>query len=392
MSARVLPPQPALFDLVVIDEAAQCSIPAILPMLYRAKRALIIGDPRQLAPVITLPEQEELRHQAEAGLNREWLESRRLAHTRYSGYDAFAAVAGRTHLLDEHYRCHPDIVAAPNRHVYQGRLTVLTDPARLTAPAEPAVRWQHVEGAFRHSASGSGANEPELDAVVAEVQRLRAAYPSASIGVVTPLAAHQRQLAAALKKAGLPETEVGCGTIHRFQGGERDIMVISPVGAHGVRDRTRNWLVHQTNLWNVAITRARSQLIVVGDHEWWASQQGLLTELTRGSTNGATSTTASLSAADRLHDALRHSGLRVNRDVMMASRRYDIMTNSPAGTVALVVDDPNGDADGRGLRKVLASIDVAPDTVTVRRVPAWRCYTEPDVVVAELVHKGPPVP
>lgn len=392
MSARVLPPQPALFDLVVIDEAAQCSIPAILPMLYRAKRALIIGDPRQLAPVITLPEQEELRHQAEAGLNREWLESRRLAYTRYSGYDAFAAVAGRTHLLDEHYRCHPDIVAAPNRHVYQGRLTVLTDPARLTAPAEPAVRWQHVEGAFQHSASGSGANEPELDAVVAEVQRLRAAYPSASIGVVTPLAAHQRQLAAALKKAGLPESEVGCGTIHRFQGGERDIMVISPVGAHGVRDRTRNWLVHQTNLWNVAITRARSQLIVVGDHEWWASQRGLLTELTRGSANGATSTTASLSAADRLHDALRHSGLRVTRDVMMASRRYDIMTNSPAGTVALVVDDPNGDAAGRGLRKVLASIDVAPDTVTVRRVPAWRCYTEPDLVVAELVHKGPPAP
>ena len=77
---------------------------------------------------------------------------------------------------------------------------------------------------------------------------------------------------------------------------------------------------------------------------------------------------------------------------MMASRRYDIMTASPAGTVALVVDDPNGDADGRGLRKVLASIDVAPDTVTVHRIPAWRCYTEPDLVVAELVHQGQPAP
>jgi hypothetical protein len=66
MSARVLPPRPALFNLVVIDEAAQCSIPAILPMLYRAERALIIGDPRQLPPVITLPSQEEPQHQAEA--------------------------------------------------------------------------------------------------------------------------------------------------------------------------------------------------------------------------------------------------------------------------------------------------------------------------------------
>lgn len=272
--------------------------------------------------------------------------------------------------------------------MYQGRLTVLTDPARLAAPAEPAVRWQHVDGAFTHGAAGSGANPPELVAVVAEVQRLRAAYPSASIGVVTPLAAQQRQLETTLVAAGLPETEVMCGTIHRFQGGERDIMVVSPVGAHGVRERTRNWLVHQTNLWNVAITRARSQLVVVGDHEWWASQQGLLAELARGSANGQTGTTAPRSAADNLHAALRHSGLRVERDVMLAGRRYDIMTGAPAATLALVVDDPEGDADGRGLRKVLAWIDLAATAVTVRRVPVWRCYTEPDLVVAELAHKG----
>ena len=390
MSARVLPPQPALFDLVVIDEAAQCTIPAILPMLYRARRALIIGDPRQLAPVIALPEQEERPNQAEAGLSSEWLESRRLLYTRYSGYDAFAAVAGRIHLLDEHYRCHPDIIAAPNRHVYQGRLTVLTDPTRLTAAAEPAVRWQHVVGVFTHGGTGSGANQPELGAVVAEVRRLRAEYPSASIGVVTPLAAHQRQLAGALVAAGRPEAEVVCGTIHRFQGGERDIMVVSPVGAHGVRDRTRNWLVHQTNLWNVAITRARSQLIVVGDREWWSGQQGLLTELACKPASGETSTTGLRLAADRLHSALRRSGLHVERDVMMAGRRYDMRTTGPAATVALVVDDPEGDADGRGLRKVLAWLDIAANTVTVRRIPAWRCYTEPDLVVAELARGHPP--
>ena len=389
MSARVLPPRPALFDLVVIDEAAQCSIPAILPMLYRAQRALIIGDPRQLAPVITLPGQEEPQHQAEAGLSSEWLESRRLVYTRYSAYDAFAAVAGQIHLLDEHYRCHPDIVAGPNRHVYQGRLTILTDPTRLTAPAEPAVRWQHVDGAFKHSGTGSGANQPELVAVAAEAQRLRAEYPSASIGIVTPLAAQQRQLASTLAAAGLPETDIVCGTIHRFQGGERDIMVISPVGAHGVRERTRNWLIHQTNLWNVAITRARSQLVVVGDHEWWAAQQGLLAELARGSSaKEETSPTAVRSAADQLHASLRRSGLHVERDVMMGGHRYEIMTSGPAATMALVVDDPAGDADGRGLRKVLTWIDVAANTVTVRRVPIWRCYTEPDLVVAELAVKA----
>jgi hypothetical protein len=75
---------------------------------------------------------------------------------------------------------------------------------------------------------------------------------------------------------------------------------------------------------------------------------------------------------------------------MMAGRRYDIRTTGPAATVALVVDDPEGDADGQKLRKVLARIDVAANTVTVRRVPVWRCYTEPDLVVAELTHESPP--
>ena len=76
------------------------------------------------------------------------------------------------------------------------------------------------------------------------------------------------------------------------------------------------------------------------------------------------------------------------RDIILAGHRYDIMTSAPAATVALIVDDPEGDADGRGLRKVLAWIDVAATTVTVRRVPVWRCYTEPDLVVAELAHEG----
>jgi len=138
------------------------------------------------------------------------------------------------------------------------------------------------------------------------------------------------------------------------------------------------------------LTRARSQLIVVGDREWWSSQQGLLTELACKPASGETSTTGLRLAADRLHSALRRSGLHVERDVMMAGRRYDMRTTGPAATVALVVDDPEGDADGRGLRKVLAWLDIAANTVTVRRIPAWRCYTEPDLVVAELARGHPP--
>jgi hypothetical protein len=49
-SIRRFPPRPALFDLAIIDEASQCSIPAVVPVLFRAKRVLIIGDPHAADP------------------------------------------------------------------------------------------------------------------------------------------------------------------------------------------------------------------------------------------------------------------------------------------------------------------------------------------------------
>ncbi|MEV5764978.1 AAA domain-containing protein [Micromonospora sp. NPDC052213] len=384
LSARRLKRSPALYDLVVIDEAAQCTIPAILPMLYRAKRALLIGDPRQLAPVVDLPEADDVTERARADLSTGWLTARRLTYIAHSAYDAFATAAGATYLLDEHYRCHPDIVEVPNREVYQGRLTVLTDPARLAATADPAVRWRHVPGQFSRGTTGSGFNQVEIDAVVAEVTDLRTAYPDVSIGVVTPLAAHQRRLAAALRDAGLTDNLL-CATIHKFQGSEQDIMVVSPVGAHGIPDRTRGWLVHETNLWNVAITRARSQLVVVGDRSWWSGQRGLLTALALVRDVADAQPGTATVPVDRLHLALRGAGLTVRRDVAVAGRAVDLVVGRGDAELAVVVDDPAGDPAGRGLRRVLARLDVISGATPVRRVPAWRCLAEPEQVAAELV-------
>ena len=384
MSARQFRPTPQLFDLVVIDEAAQCTIPAILPMLFRAKRALIIGDPRQLQPVVTLSEREDQEQQDRAGLSRRWLGERGLAFARHSTYDAFARSTGFAYLLDEHYRCHPDIIEPANRQVYQRQLTVLTDPRRLKAETEPALRWRHVGGTFEHGYSGSGSNPIEVDEVVQQVSESRSAYPDATIGVVTPLAPQERALQAALRRAGFAPEEVTCGTIHKFQGSERDIMVISAVAANGIRESTRNWLVRQTNLWNVAITRAQSQLIVVGDQSWWSTQRGLLATIAQGTGDDAADRDRPVEAADRLHTALRGSGLTVRRNVSVHGAIYDLVLSAPGGEVAVLVDDPAGDPSGRAFRKILARLDVTGEEREVFRVPVWRCLAQPDEVAAEL--------
>jgi len=386
MSARRLPPRPAMYDLVIIDEAAQCTVAAILPMLYRAKRALIIGDPRQLTPVVQLTGEEDRTEQSRAGLGNGWLTARRLTFTGHSAYEAFAMAAKDAYLLDEHYRCHPEIVATSNREVYQGRLTVLTDPSKLAALADPAMRWADRPGRFSRGATGSGRNGAEIAAVVEEVRRLRAAFPAASIGVVTPLAAQQRGLQRALHEAGLADNLL-CATIHKFQGSEKDIMVVSPVGAQGISDHTRGWLVHQTNLWNVAITRARSQLVVVGDRSWWSGQHGLLAALAG---NGAQMTEFDTpgTAADRLHRALREAGVSVRRDTVVGGYLVDLVVTVGTRDLAVVVDDPAGDPDGRALRKVLARLGIIAGAAEVRRVPAWRCLAEPEQVVVELSVDG----
>lgn len=383
LSARRLLPTPALFDLVVIDEAAACDIPSVLPLLFRAKRALIIGDPRQLEPVVTLPADEDLRYQGQAGLDPAWLDARRLMFTRHSAYHAFATAAGAVELLDEHYRCHPDIIAAPNRVVYQGQLLVMTDPARLFPPIDPALTWRHVAGRYTRGSSGSGYNEAEIAATVAEVVRLRAAYPQATVGVVTPLAAQAARVDKGLRRAGLAE-DVACGTAHGFQGGERDIMVISAVGASGVATPTRNWLVNRTNLWNVAITRAKDHLLIVGDQSWWAGQSGILAQIAAGHSTDDAETVRPVRAADGLHAAARAAGFAVRRDVLLGGYRYDVVLGWGNAQLAILVDDPAGDPRGRGLRIVLARLEVAGRARPVRRVPAWRCLAEPEAVVVEL--------
>ncbi|AEV87818.1 peptidase C14 [Actinoplanes sp. SE50] len=382
-SARRLQPRAGLFDLVIIDEAAQCTVADILPMLYRAERALIIGDPRQLTPVVELSADDDRREQARAGLGHGWLTNRRLTYRDHSAYEAFAAAAGSTILLDEHYRCHPEIIDAPNRVVYQNRLTVLTDPGRLAAPAEPATRWVDVPGHFTKGATGSGRNADEIQAVVTEVQRVRKEYPEASIGVVTPLAEQQRHLQRALLDQGLTDNLL-CATIHKFQGSEKDIMVVSPVGAQGISERTRGWLVNQTNLWNVAITRARSQLIVAGDRSWWSGQRGLLADLASPTRTTAAGTDVGPRPADRLIAGLRETGLTVHWETPLPGYPVDFTISLGDKRLAVLVDDPDGDPDGHSLRRVLSRLDIIASAATVKRVPAWRCLAEPEQVVAEL--------
>ncbi|MEV6819805.1 AAA domain-containing protein [Nocardiopsis dassonvillei] len=399
----VFPPEPGLFDLVVVDEASQCTVADLVPLLYRARRALVIGDPHQLQPVSALSAQDDRRLQAVHGLSRSEGEERSLTYTGSSAYHAAASAlvagGGEVLWLDEHYRCHPDIVASVNRRFYGDRLAVRTDTAALAVPEDPAVRWIDVRGDCERPEGRSCRNRVEADAVVTLLRELWRTLPAdVSIGVVSPFAAQVRQIERALGHGGLERIRVG--TAHRFQGGERDVVVVSPAAATGVHRHSGQWALRQQNLWNVAVTRARSRLYVVGDRQYWAEQGGLLSDLAAENALGPERTLDE--AGNRLFEALAGHGVRVRArhrvqgyvcDLWFADTDADTAPGADTDRGTAVIVDSAGlggtasPAPGRTLQRSLdrVALFAAVSGLPAVRVPAWRCLTEPEAVAVELL-------
>jgi very-short-patch-repair endonuclease len=266
-----VPLEPGFFDLVVIDEASQCDIASALPLLFRAKAAVIIGDPKQLRHISAIRPRRDRELLHKHGLVEGYAN---WAYSENSLFDLASPLAGQNDIimLRDHHRSHADIIEFSNHYFYEGRLRLATkyDRLRRPAPDEPVVRWVPVQGAVVRPGTGA-LNEAEARAVVTELERLgiQQGYRG-TVGVVTPFRAQAnriRDLVNAHPQANLLLTklELLIDTVHRFQGDERDVMIFSPVVSDGISDRAVGFLKKTENLFNVAITRARAALIVVGD-------------------------------------------------------------------------------------------------------------------------------
>lgn len=272
LSARGrVPFVPNFFDLLVIDEASQCDIASALPLLYRARRVVVIGDPMQLRHISTLPKAQDQQLLDKHNLMDSfsgWGYSTRslfdLASTICRSEDIIA--------LRDHHRSHSDIIEFSNAHFYGGNLRVATNYEWLRRPSkdEPTVRWIEIRGRAVRPSSGGALNEIEAQAVVQELNRLIRQGYKGSIGVVSPFRAQANRIrdlvsADASLFSHLGECDFLVDTVHKFQGDERDVIIFSPVVGIGVSDGALGFLRNTPNLFNVAITRARAALIVVGD-------------------------------------------------------------------------------------------------------------------------------
>lgn len=275
LSARgKIPFEAGMFDLVIFDEASQCDIASALPLLFRAKRAVVIGDPKQLNHVTTLSSKNDQMLMKRYGLlteNPEW---------SFSINSLFDLAQGKVQTEDivnlrDHHRSHKDIIDFSNTYFYGGNLRVATKYDRLVKPlGKMGVRWQETHGTTAsRPKGGSWINEKEAAVVVRYLDGLVSRGYTGSIGVVAPFRAqanriHELVSAEPMLEQKLSSMNFAVDTIHRFQGDERDLIIFSPTVANGALEGAQSFMRNGANLFNVALTRARSQFIVIGDMKY----------------------------------------------------------------------------------------------------------------------------
>ncbi len=171
-TAATLFPRTPVFDLVIFDEASQCTVENGLPVLMRAHRTVIAGDERQMPPSNFFKAVTEDESPEEVSDSREMFDAESL----------LVLARHRTqHMeLSWHYRCqHEELIAFSNHAIYGGNLNTIPSTVSRLGPA--AVHWINVsDGRYE-----SGANAPEATAVIDLVERLLRQDSPPSVGVVT---------------------------------------------------------------------------------------------------------------------------------------------------------------------------------------------------------------
>lgn len=232
----------AVYDYIIMDEASQVDLATGALALSCAGNAVIVGDLKQLPNVIP----DSVKKQSEAIFASYRLPAG-YAYSKNSFLRSVCSVipsAPQT-LLREHYRCHPKIIGFCNQKFYHNQLIVMTEdhgePDALSAfrTAAGSHRRDHI-------------NQRQIDTTVKEVLPSFSDTPAGNIGVIAPYRDQVKAMSSALKESGIE-----IDTVHKFQGREKDVVILTTV------DDEVTSFSDDPYLLNVAVSRAKKKLCLV---------------------------------------------------------------------------------------------------------------------------------
>ncbi len=296
-------------DLLIIDEGGQTTPEIAAPSFALAKKALVVGDIYQIPPIwgvermldVTLAKGKkvissynEFELLIKNGLNCSQSSIMKVASQscNYEEDDEKGL------FLCEHRRCYDEIVQYCNELVYKNRLVPLrglsTDKKTGKKTNLPAMGHMEITTVKSTKSGGSRKNDEEADKIVEWVARNyhticscyekkdQENHPELVLGIITPFKSQALQIKRKLKEK-MPEQggNIAVGTVHTFQGSERNIIIFSSV--YGSCEQCY-FMKNNKNLMNVAVSRAKDSFLVFGSRgcleESRNSVSGLLKALT----------------------------------------------------------------------------------------------------------------
>lgn len=352
-----------LFDIAIIDESSQCDIASALPLLARAKRTMIVGDDKQLAfiPQIGVKQDRNLMVANSLPLRG----TGRFSQGQKSLFDLARSVPDvPTVMLRDQYRSAAEIVDYINGEFYGGKLRVSADFENLKVPKhlKPGLVWTHVEAPSVQSHNKQNINLPEVKAITEEVKKLLVGQNYlGTIGVIAPFRPQVSELHEALIATIPPEywksAKLRVGTIDRFQGQERDLILFSPTVFAKINTSAVIFLQRDWRRMNVAISRARAMVNIFGDQNY--AKSGAVKHLKRLEAHANRQTRDRMNLAfdsewERIvYHKLRKRGLDPNPQYEVVGRRLDFALFGKKGVkLDLEIDGRQWHQDIDGNRKV----------------------------------------
>ncbi|ERJ11902.1 AAA domain-containing protein [Haloplasma contractile] len=239
-------PKP-VFDLLIMDEAGQCDVAKSLIPLTRAERALFVGDPNQLKPIILLSDyrNKELKNTYQIPNEYDYKDNSILSTMLQVDKQSLYI------LLKDHYRCAKEIINFSNKKYYDDQLILNTESN------VEALRAINVDG---FSSMKRNTSITEVDSIVQEIKNT---YACEDIGIITPFRNQAELIKERMQKEGMNDVKVG--TIHTFQGNEKDKIIMSLGITSDTHPKAFDWVKNNKELINVATTRAKNELVVISD-------------------------------------------------------------------------------------------------------------------------------
>ncbi|MBE6433602.1 MAG: DNA helicase, partial [Escherichia coli] len=304
-------------DLLIVDEAGQVLPEVAAASFALAKKALVIGDTEQIAPIwnclpvtdmgnmleeniISGGTQEELinTYTHVCGSGKSAASGSVMQVAQFNSHYQYDPKFERGMYLYEHRRCFNNIIGYCNSLCYHGKLQPKRGMEKGTI--FPAMGYLHIDGRGMKPNGGSRYNPLEAETIAAwlvahkdDIERHYGEPLYKVVGVVTPFSAQVNAIKTSLRKLEIngkdEEGSLTVGTVHSLQGAERAIVLFSPVYS---KHEDGRFLDSNSSILNVAVSRAKDSFLVFGDMDLIEMQpafspRGLLAKYLFSSDNNA---------------------------------------------------------------------------------------------------------